>query len=205
VKSSLETLDDNKVKLSVEVDESEVDKAVDAAFRKMAREVRIPGFRPGKAPRRLLEARLGTGTARQEAIRESLPDFYARALIDNDVEPIAPPEIEITGGKETGPVSFDAVVEVMPQIRVVGYEGLRVALPSLTVTDEDVDAQVDRLRDQFGELQTVSRQARAGDHVSMDRKVSRGDEVLLTATAPGPGGAVVGLGEVRATVLPARG
>ena len=181
MKSSLETLDDNKVKLSVEVDESEVDKAVDAAFRKMAREVRIPGFRPGKAPRRLLEARLGTGTARQEAIRESLPDFYARALIDNDVEPIAPPEIEITGGQETGPVSFDAVVEVMPQIRVVGYEGLRVALPSLTVTDEDVDAQVDRLRDQFGELQTVSRQARAGDHVSMDRKVSRGDEVLLTA------------------------
>ncbi len=181
MKSSFETLEDNKVKLSVEVDESEVDKAVDAAFRKMAREVRIPGFRPGKAPRRLLEARLGTDTARQEAIRESLPDFYARALIDNDVEPIAPPEIEITGGREAGPVSFDAVVEVMPQIRVVGYEGLRVALPSLTVTEEEVDAQVDRLRDQFGELKTVSRQARTGDHVSMDRKVTRHDEVLLTA------------------------
>jgi len=181
MKSSFETLDDNKVKLSVEVDESEVDKAVDAAFRKMAREVRIPGFRPGKAPRRLLEARLGTDTARAEAIRESLPDFYARALADNDVEPIAPPEIEITGGREAGPVSFDAVVEVMPQIRVVGYEGLRVALPNLTVTEEEVDAQVDRLRDQFGELATVSRQARAGDHVSMDRKVSRHDEILLTA------------------------
>jgi len=181
VKSTFETLDDNKVKLSIEVDESEVDKAVDAAFRKLAREVRIPGFRPGKAPRRLLEARLGTETARQEAIRDALPDYYEKALHDNDVEPIAPPEIEITAGREAGPVSFDAVVEVMPQIRVVGYEGLRVALPSLTVTDDEVDAQVDRLRDQFGELRTVARQARAGDHVSMDRKVTRHDEVLLSA------------------------
>jgi len=181
VKSTFETLDDNKVKLSIEVDESEVDKAVDAAFRKLAREVRIPGFRPGKAPRRLLEARLGTETARQEAIREALPDYYEKALHDNDVEPIAPPEIEITAGRDAGAVSFDAVVEVMPQIRVVGYEGLRVALPGLTVTDEEIDSQVDRLRDQFGELRAVARQARAGDHVSMDRKVSRHDEVLLSA------------------------
>jgi trigger factor len=181
VKSTFETLDDNKVKLSVEVDESEVDKAVDAAFRKLAREVRVPGFRPGKAPRRLLEARLGTETARQEAIREALPDYYEKALQENDVEPIAPPEIEITAGRDAGPVTFDAVVEVMPHIRVVGYEGLRVALPGLTVTDEEVDAQVDRLRDQFGELRTVDRQARAGDHVSMDRKVTRHDEVLLSA------------------------
>ncbi len=181
MKSTFEALEDNKVKLSVEVDEGEVDKAVDAAFRKLAREVRIPGFRPGKAPRRLLEARLGSDTARQEAIREALPDYYEKALRDNDVEPIAPPEIEITAGREAGPVSFDAVVEVMPQVRVAGYEGLRVALPNLTVTDEEVDAQIDRLRDQFGELNMVSRQARAGDHVSMDRKVYRHDEVLLTA------------------------
>ncbi len=181
MKSTFETLDDNKVKLSVEVDESEVDKAVDAAFRKLAREVRIPGFRPGKAPRRLLEARLGSETARQEAIREALPDYYEKALRENDVEPIAPPEIEITAGRDAGPVSFDAVVEVMPQIRVAGYEGLRVALPNLTVTDDEVDAQIDRLRDQFGELNVVSRQARAGDHVSMDRKVYRHDEVLLSA------------------------
>jgi len=181
VKSTFETLDDNKVKLSVEVDESEVDKAVDAAFRKLAREVRIPGFRPGKAPRRLLEARLGSETARQEAIREALPDYYEKALRENDVEPIAPPEIEITAGRDAGPVSFDAVVEVMPQIRVAGYEGLRVALPNLTVTDDEVDAQIDRVRDQFGELNVVSRQARAGDHVSMDRKVYRHDEVLLSA------------------------
>jgi trigger factor len=181
VKSTLEPLEGNKVKLSVEVDESEFDKAVDAAFRKLAREVRVPGFRPGKAPRRLLEARLGSDMARQEAIRESLPDFYEKALRENDVEAIAAPEIEITGGKDAGAVSFDAVVEVMPEIRVGGYEGLRVALPNLTVTDAEVDEQVERLRTQFGELQVVSRQARAGDNVSMDRRVTRHGDTLLTA------------------------
>jgi trigger factor len=181
VKSTVEELEGNKVKLTIEVDEGEFDKAVDAAFRKLAREVRIPGFRPGKAPRRLLEARMGTEMARQEALRDALPDFYERALKEHEVEAIAPPEIDITAGKEDGPVAFDAVVEVMPQVRVAGYEGLRVALPNLTVTDADVDAQVDRLREQFGELRTVHRQARAGDHVSMDRKVYRHDETLLTA------------------------
>jgi trigger factor len=184
VRSSVDPVEGNegnKVKLSVEVDESEFDKAVDAAFRKLARSVRVPGFRPGKAPRRLLEARLGTEVARQEALRDSLPDFYEQALREHDVEAIAPPEIDITSGEDEGPVAFDAVVEVMPQIRVAGYEGLRVALPSLAVTDEEVDAQIDRLRDQFGELRTVSRQARAGDHVSIDRRVYRHEETLLTA------------------------
>jgi trigger factor len=181
VRSSVESVEGNKVKLSIEVDESEFDKAVDAAFRKLARSVRVPGFRPGKAPRRLLEARLGTDVARQEALRDALPDFYEQALREHDVDAIAPPEIDITSGEDEGPVVFDAVVEVMPQIRVAGYEGLRVALPSITVTDEEVDAQIDRLRDQFGELRTVSRQARAGDHVSMDRRVYRHDETLLTA------------------------
>ena len=184
MRSSVEPVEGNegnKVKLSIEVDESEFDKAVDAAFRKLARSVRVPGFRPGKAPRRLLEARLGTEVARQEALRDALPDFYEQALREHDVDAIAPPEIDITSGEDEGPVVFDAVVEVMPQIRVAGYEGLRVALPGITVTDEEVDAQIDRLRDQFGELQTVQRQARAGDHVSMDRRVYRHDETLLTA------------------------
>ena len=181
MRSSVEELEGSKVKLTVEVDEGEFDKAVDAAFRKLAREVRVPGFRPGKAPRRLLEARLGSDVARREALRDSLPDFYERALKEHEVEAIAPPEIDITSGEAEGPVAFDAVVEVMPHVRVAGYEGLRVALPSVTVTEEEIDAQIDRLRDQFGELRTVSRQARAGDHVSIDRRLYRHDETLLRA------------------------
>jgi trigger factor len=182
VKAIVEPLEGNKVKLSVEVDEQEFEKALDAAFRKIAREVRIPGFRPGKAPRRILEARLGTDAARQEALREALPDYYAQAVRDNDVDVIAAPEIDITGGQEAGPVAFDAVVEIRPRISVAGYGGLRVTVPNPAVIDEEVDRQVDRLRANFGELTAVSRPARDGDHLTIDLKVTRGGEVLEGST-----------------------
>jgi trigger factor len=130
VKTSVEELEDNKVKLSVEVDEQEFEKAVDAAFRKIAREVNIPGFRPGKAPRRLLESRLGEGVARGEALRDAIPGYYATAVREHDVDVIAAPEIEIIDGEETGPVSFEAVVEVRPVVIVPGYESLRITIAS---------------------------------------------------------------------------
>ena len=183
MKSTVEPLEGNKVKLSVEVDESEFEKAIDAAFRKIAREVRIPGFRPGKAPRRLLEARLGSGVAREEALREALPTYYAQAVEENEVDVIAAPEIDITAGQEDGPVTFDAVVEVRPRVAIGGYEGLRVTVPSPHPTDEEVDAQVERVRDQFGELQPVSRPARDGDHVSIDIKGYRHEETIDGLTA----------------------
>ena len=178
MKTTVEPLGGNKVKLSVEVAQDEMDAAVDAAFRKIAQHVRVPGFRPGKAPRRLLEARVGLTTARHEALTDSLPEFYAKALEQADLEPIAPPEIDITAGRDEGPVSFDAVVEVMPQVPVAGYEGLRVVLADFDVEEALVDAQIDRLRQQYGELQSVPRPARDGDHVSIDRKMSRHSEVL---------------------------
>src|ERR1700716_1105449 len=130
MKTVVEPLEGNKVKLSIEIDEPEFERALDQAFRKIAREVRIPGFRPGKAPRRVLEARLGKDAARQEALRDALPDYYSQALRDEDVDAIAPPEIDITAGEESGPIIFDAVVEVRPQLKLAGYSGLRVAVPN---------------------------------------------------------------------------
>jgi len=181
VRSSVEMMEGNRVRLSVELDAAEFDAALDTAFRKIAREVRLPGFRPGKAPRRLIEARLGRGVARQEALKDAVPEYYERALLENDITPVAPPEIDITAGQEDGPVAFDAVVEVLPQVSVAGYEGLRVVLPSLEVADEEIQGQLDKLREQFGTLQAVARPARDGDHVSMDRRVTRHSETLLAA------------------------
>ncbi|MGA2520889.1 MAG: trigger factor [Acidimicrobiales bacterium] len=159
----------NRVRLSVEVDETEVDEALDATFRRLSRQVRVPGFRPGKVPRPVLEARLGGATAlRQQALSDALPDLYAQAVVDTEVDPIAAPEIDITSGEDGGPVTFDAVVEVRPSVSVAGYAGLQVTVPGVEVTDEEVDAQVDRLRDQSGELTSVGRPARDGDHVSID-------------------------------------
>jgi trigger factor len=176
MKSVVEPLEGNKVKLSVEIDEQEFEKALDQAFRKIAREVRIPGFRPGKAPRRVLEARLGKDAARQEALRDALPDYYSQALRDEDVDAIAPPEIDITAGEESGPIIFDAVVEVRPQLKLAGYSGLRVAVPNPEVTEEDITGQIDRLRNNFGELKEIARPARDGDFLTIDLKGTRHGE-----------------------------
>ncbi len=100
MRTTVEPAEGNRVKLVVEVDEQEFDKAIDAAFRRIAREARIPGFRPGKAPRRILEARVGADVARQEALRESLPEYYEQAISEADVDAIAPPEIDVTSGRD---------------------------------------------------------------------------------------------------------
>jgi trigger factor len=168
ISSTLESLDDNKVKLSVEVDEAEFDSAIDAAFKRIAKEVRMPGFRPGKAPRKLLEAQFGKAVGREEALREALPDYYAHAVVTHDVDVIAAPEIEITAGQDDGQVTFDAVVEVRPSVEVAGYDGLRVEIPSPTPSAEDIDEQLDRMRSQFATFEPVDRPAQDGDHVTID-------------------------------------
>jgi trigger factor len=182
MKAVVEPLEDNKVKLSIQVEEQEFEKDIDAAFRKIAREVRIPGFRPGKAPRRILEARLGKETGRAEALREALPGYYSKAVRDHDVDVVAPPEIDITAGQESGPVEFDAVVEIRPQLHLAGYGGLRVVVPSPVVTEEDIDGQVDRLRGNFGELVEINRPAIDGDFLTIDLHGSRHGEAVAGLT-----------------------
>ena len=130
LQTSVEPLDDNKVRLHVAVPAAEFERAIDAAFRKLAHEVKIDGFRPGKAPRRILEARLGTEVARDQALRDSLPEFYLEAVVAESIDVIAPPEIDITAGEEEGDVEFDAVVEVRPEVTVEGYDALQVEIPA---------------------------------------------------------------------------
>ena len=159
----------NKVRLTVEVDESEIDEALNGVLRRLSREVRVPGFRPGKVPRRVIEARLGgAGALRDEALREALPEFYAKAVSDTEVDPIDTPEIDITAGDESGAVSFDAIVEVRPTVSIAGYQGLVVTLPGLDVPEEEVTAQIDRLRATSGELADVDRAVQKGDQVTID-------------------------------------
>ena len=139
MRSTVEALEGNKVKVSVEVDEAEFEKAIDAAFKRIAREVRIPGFRPGKAPRRVLEARLGPEYGRSEALREALPEYYVEAVKEHEVDVIASPEFDITDGADAGAVTFDAVVEIRPTVTIEGYESLTVTLPSPVPSDEEID------------------------------------------------------------------
>jgi trigger factor len=183
MKTNVEALEGNKVKLSVEVDEQEFESKIDATLRRIAREVRIPGFRPGKAPRRLLEARMGKASVRQEAMRDALPDLYAQAVRETAIDAIAAPEIDITSGEEAGPLQFDAVVEVRPQLQLAGYQGLRITVPRPDVTDEDLQRQIDRLRQPYGELRPVERPAQDGDHVTIDVAGTKDGEPVAALTA----------------------
>jgi trigger factor len=178
----------NKVRLTVEIDESEIDGALDAVMKRLSREVRVPGFRPGKVPRKVLETRMGGAVAlRGEAIREALPEFYSRAVDKTAVDPIDQPDIDIIAGEESGPLSFEAVVLVRPTVAILGYGGLVVTMPALEVTVEEVTAQIDRLRATSGELVEVTRPILSGDQVTIDIRGTRtdpdadGDDTDLTA------------------------
>jgi trigger factor len=183
MKSTVEPAEGNKVKVAVEVDESELEPAIESAWREIAKEVRLPGFRPGKAPRKLLEKQLGTDYARSEALRSALPEFYSQAVIEHDVDVIAPPELDITAGEQDGDVSFSATVEVRPEVSVAGYAGLRVEVPSPTASDDEVDEQIDRLRAQYGELTEVERAAGDQDYVTVDIAGSSDGEPVDGLTA----------------------
>ena len=188
MKATLEPVPDTpdlepKVKLVVHVEEAELTPAIDAAWKEIAREVKIPGFRPGKAPRALMEKQFGSGYARSEALNQALPEFYTEAVITHDVDVISRPELDITEGQESGDVTFTAVVGVRPTVTVAGYGGLRVEVPSPEVPEEEVDEQVDRLRARHGELETVDRPAGEGDFVTIDIHGSQDGEELEGLTA----------------------
>ncbi len=178
MKSSVEPLEGNKVKLYVEVDEAEFDRDIDQAFKSIAREVKLPGFRNGKAPRRVLEARIGLGPAREQALRDAIPRYLGKAVREHDVDLVATPSIEVTGGQEEGMVEFEAECEVRPEITVPGYGGLRIELDAIEPTQEEIDEAKDTELRAAGTLSDVDRPAETGDYLTIDLSATRdGDEV----------------------------
>ncbi|MGA7835332.1 MAG: trigger factor [Acidimicrobiales bacterium] len=176
MRATTTTLENNRVKLVVEVDEPEMEEAIDAAASKLSKQVSIKGFRKGKVPKSVLMAHLGGPSAlRSEAIHDSIPDFYAHAVSDTLIDPIAQPEINITAGEEEGNLVFEADVEVRPELEISGQGDLRVTIPSPVVTDEEVDAQIDRFRETDAVLKEVDRPIVTGDLVTMDVHVQQID------------------------------
>ena len=176
MRATTTTLENNRVKLTVEVDEPEMDEAIDAAAKKLSKQVSIKGFRKGKVPKNVLMAHLGGPSAlRGEAIRDSIPDFYAHAVSDTMIDPIAQPEINITAGEDDGNLVFEADVEVRPEVSITGQNDLRVTIPSPVVTDDEVNAQIDRFRETDAMLRDVERPIVTGDLVTMDVHVAQID------------------------------
>jgi len=185
MKATVEPVEGNKVKVSVEVDSEAFEREVDAAFKRIAREVRIPGFRQGKAPRKLLEARIGLEAARGDAIEHSIPRFYSEAVIEHEVDVIAAPDYDLTSSVEDDHLTFEAVVEVRPTVNPAGYQSLRVTIDNPAVSDGELDEQIERLRNAYAQLESVERAAQDGDSVLIDVVGSRDGEELPGLVADG--------------------
>jgi len=179
VKSSVEALEGNQVKLYVEVEEAEFDAEMDKAFKLIAKEVRLPGFRPGKAPRKVLEAQVGLGPAREQALRDGVPEYLSKAVREHNVDLIATPEVEITDGQESGPVEFEATCTIRPIVEVPGHDSLTVELPVLEVSDEELEEARNAELRKSGALVDAERPAENGDFVTVDLVATRdGEEVV---------------------------
>jgi trigger factor len=167
-------LENNRIMLTVEIDDTEMDEAMDAAAKTLSKQVSVKGFRKGKVPKNVLIANIGgTSVLRSEALRKFLPDFYARAVADSLIDPIGQPDINITAGEEEGQLTFEAEVEVRPEISIRGQRELRVTIPSPVVTDGEVDAQINRYLETDAVLNPVDRPIVTGDLVTMDVHVQQ--------------------------------
>jgi len=163
-------LEENKVRLDIEVTPETVRQGVEAKIKELGRQVRVPGFRPGKAPRRVIENRLGRDYIYMEALQEQLPGWYTQALLETDVRPIDQPEIHFDDplDEEEG-FKFSATVEVRPEARLGDYKGVEVPRREVEVSDEDVEDRIEELRAQFATLAAVEgRPAQDGDFVILD-------------------------------------
>ncbi|MDP8978524.1 MAG: trigger factor [Actinomycetota bacterium] len=183
MKTSVERVDDTTVKLWVTVEAERVRHAIDDAARKLASEVRVPGFRPGRVPRRVLETRLGKDALVQQAARDAVPGFYAEAVDAESLAVVGRPEFEVGTFDDGREAEFSATVEVRPEIELPDYAGLRVPHPEWEVTDEELAERIDALRERFAELETIDRPLRAGDYAVITVSGERGGRPVEEASA----------------------
>jgi len=168
--ANIEKLEDNKVKLNVEVPPEQVKEGIEAKVRELGKQVRIPGFRPGKAPRRMIENHVGRDYVYMEALQDGLPGWYSQAVIDSDIRPIDRPEIDFDDPlDEKEGFKFSATVEVRPSATLGEYKGLEVPKREVEVDESQVESQMEDLRGQFATLAAVEdRPAKEGDYVIID-------------------------------------
>jgi trigger factor len=187
MQTTLEETDKHVVRLSVEVSPDEFSRDLDKAYRKVAGEVRIPGFRKGKVPKQIIDARVGREAVLQEFVRDFLPTYYVRALREHDLAPIAEPDIDLESLEDGSPLRFTATVEIRPRLSLEPeqYRGVQVETPPAEPTEVEIDEYLDRLRDRFAELEVVSRPARKGDYVLADVRASVHGEEIPEASRPG--------------------
>jgi trigger factor len=185
LKSTVEQLSPTRVKINVEVPFAELKPNFDRAYRKIAQQVRIPGFRPGKAPARVLESRIGRGPVLDEVVNEAIPAKYMEAVRENEVRTLGNPEFDVTKLEDRDVLEFTAEVDVRPEIELPDLTGFTVTVDDVELTDAEVDEQLDELRARFGTLTGVERPAETGDFVSIDLAATVDGEAVEEAATSG--------------------
>jgi trigger factor len=185
VKSTVEQLSPTRVRINVEGPFSELEPDFQRAYKELARQVRLPGFRPGKAPAKLLEARFGREAMLDQVVSEALPARYGQAVAESEVHPLGQPEIEVTKKEYGEELAFTAEVDVRPKLALPDPGALKVSVDPIEVSDEDVDAELQSLRARFGTLTGVDRPVADGDFVSIDLSATIDGEEVPGAAAQG--------------------
>src|ERR1700742_4284486 len=185
VKSTVEQLSPTRVRINVEVPFGELKPDFDRAYKELAKQVRLPGFRPGKAPAKLLEARVGRETILDQVVNEALPSRYGQAVTESDVRPLGQPKIEVTKKEYGEELTFTAEVDVRPDFTLPDLSALTITVDPIKVSDEEVDAELQSLRARFGTLTGVERPAAPGDFVSIDLSANIDGEDVPEASTKG--------------------
>ncbi|WP_316667414.1 trigger factor [uncultured Propionibacterium sp.] len=197
--STVEQLNPTRVKLTIELPFVDLQPKIDEAYKQIAQQINLPGFRRGKVPPRLIDQRFGRGTVLQEAVNNAIPDAYSAAVSEHKVAPLGNPEVELTRLEDGDVAEVTAEVDVRPEFDLPDFSEVEVQVEPVEVTDADVDERVELLRQRFGTLTVVDRAAAEGDVVLIDLSATRDGEAIEDAASNGmqyrigAGGMVEGL------------
>jgi trigger factor len=185
VKTDVEELSPTRVKLTVEVPFDELKPNLDAAYREVGKQVRIPGFRPGRVPQQIIDQRIGRGAVLEQAVNEAVPELYGKALQEHEVFALGQPDLEITKLDDGKELAFTAEVDVRPSFELPDLASLTVTVDDTEVTPDQVEEYLGSLRERFASLKGVERPVQDGDFVSIDLAASVDGEAVEDAQATG--------------------
>jgi trigger factor len=185
VKTDVEELSPTRVKLTIEVPFEELKTSLDKAYREVARQVRVPGFRPGRVPPRIIDQRFGRAAVLEQAVNEAVPELYSKALAEHDVVPLSQPDLEITKLDDGKELAFTAEVDVRPSFDLPDLSALSVTVENADVDPDQVEEYLGALRERFASLKTVDRPVESGDFVSIDLAATVDGETVEDAKATG--------------------
>jgi len=185
VKSTIEELGPTRVRMAIEVPWGDLDHAFGEVYKELGKQVRVPGFRPGKVPNRVLDQRIGRPVVLEQVVQHAIPEVYSEVVRENQVRVLGQPDIEVTRLDDNDTLAFTAEVDVAPQLELPSLESLAVTVDDVEVTDEEIDKQVDVMRERFGMLTGVERAAEDGDFVSIDLEAKLDGEVLEDGSTTG--------------------